>query len=217
MHGDPPKIVILAVIVSVIIFIVVKYNRQRGTGFTAFANSMGMEVIKGRWWEEPKLRGTYSGRPVQVQDIAHSTGKSAFYTYKITYESASVSGDKVSINISRHGVISDLLLNIGKYFGYKTVSFDNPEFDASVIVRSSNHEFARALIDVELQKGIQDLRKGWIAIKGNAITFEEYGQAQNNRSRIGEVLPLLDKIEKKLPRLCSTTFETYDESGLSSF
>jgi len=84
-------------------------------------------------------------------------------------------------------------------------------------VRSRNPEFAQALIDVELQQDIPNLRKGWFVIKGNTITFEEYGQAQDNEDHVREVLPLLDKIEKKLGGLVGSYVETYDKGGLSSF
>ena len=215
------------IIISVIIFIaifgvvgiyaVVRYSMKRRERFAAFAESMGMEVIKGRWNEQPKLRGTYSGRAVQVQDVVHSTGKSVYFTYKITYESAFRARDMVSIKISRHGSMINFFFNIGKIFGYKTVPFDNFEFDSWVIVRSRNPEFAQALIDVELQQDIPNLRKGWFVIKGNTITFEEYGQAQDNEDHVREVLPLLDKIEKKLGGLVGSYVETYDKGGLSSF
>jgi len=217
MYVILPIIIILAVVIGIGIYVAIIYSRRRNERFATFAEGLGMEVVKGRWTEQPKLRGSYSGRRVQIQDIAHSTGKSVYFTYKITYESAVQSRERVSVNISRHGLITNFFLNIGKIFGYKTVPFDNFEFDSCAIVRSSNADFARALLDVELQQDIQNLRKGWIVIRGDKITFEEYGQAQDNENHVREVLPLLDKIEGKLNRLGSSYVDTYEKQGLSSF
>ena len=163
------------------------------------------------------LLGAYAGKNVRIQDIVHSTGKSFYYTYVITCESNHSSSERVSINIRRHGAITNFFLGIAKIFGYRTVAFDDAEFDSAAIVRAKNPDFARALIDAELQQEIQNLRKGHINIRGNLITFEEYGQAQDNESHVREALALLDKIDKKLTRLGSSYAEGFDKRGLSTF
>ena len=210
-------IAIAAIVIGVGIYLVVGYSRRRKEKYRTFAENLGLEVVKGRWTEQPKLLGAYAGKNVQIQDIVHSTGKSVYFTHVVTLESAYSSPERVSINLSRHGAITNFFLNIGKIFGYRTVAFDNAELDSAVIVRASNHDFARALLDAELEQDIYDVRKGTVNIKGNLIAFEEYGQAQDNENRIRQVLAFLDKLERKLARLGASHSEKYDKRGLSAF
>jgi hypothetical protein len=215
---DPVLIILLVAIGgSIVIYIVVSVLKQQHHKLLGFAEGMGLEVVKGRFWEQPTLHGTYGDRSIQIKNIYHSTGKSGYYTYKIFYESLAFCHETVEVRIGRYGSISRFFINIAKAFGYKVVSFDDSEFNSSAIVRSSNDDFALSLVDFGLQQDIQNIGKGKIIIKGYDITYEAYGQAQDNEERVHEILPFLNKVERKLERLDTDYSDTYEEDGLNPF
>jgi hypothetical protein len=216
MHDGSIIFIILGVaVVMVGVFAAVKYSRRTNSQFNELAETFNLEVVKGKWYEQPLLRGKHAGRGISIRNIYHSTGQSGYFTYRISYDAASKSPSKVDINISKYGGVSKFFLNIARLFGYRTVPFDNYEFEHIAIVTSKDDEYARRLIDLELQQDIENIARGRITLKGSEFTYEALGMAQDNEERIQGALGLLNKFDSKLARLEGSK-EYYTADNLKS-
>lgn len=213
----PAIIVLSLLVIFLVIYAIIRYTRGREEKLGSLADGLGMEIVKGRWWDQSTLYGTYGDKDLVIRNIYHSTGKSGYYTYKVNYILDAVSPEKVTVNISRLGPGSWFFINLARGFGMKVVDFDDSEFKSAAMVRSRNEDFARRLIDYEIQQDIKNLAKGKITVKGSEVIYEDYGMAQDNEERIHAVLPILGKIDRKLEKMVPGVGDGYSESGLSKF
>ncbi len=213
-----PAIIVLGLLVAgLVVFAVVRVSKRQEERLDSLATGLGMEVAKGRWWEQPTLHGEYGGKRIAIKNIYHSTGKSGYYTYKVSYLTNATSPANVFVNISRFGPVSWFFINIARAFGMKVVDFDDSEFKSSAVVKSKDEPFALSLIDMEIQQGIKNLRKGSIDIKGNEIIYEAFGMVQDNEEHVHNVLRFMEQLGRKLEYVTGKRSSSFDESGLARF
>jgi hypothetical protein len=91
--------------------------------------------------------------------------------------------------------------------------FDHDEFDASVVTKAADAEYAKALIDAELRQDILNLGLGKTTIKDSHVSFESSGMAQNNEEKVLEALRLLHKLAERLSRFGDYTPATSESSS----
>jgi hypothetical protein len=207
-----PIIVIgIFVLLIGVVVVVISYNRKQREKLESLANSLNLELCQGSWAEQAKLVGKYRDRSLLIKNIYHSTGKSGYFTYRVTLESKSPMRRYSGINMSHQGGSPALFTKIGRVFTSGSILFDNPEFDSKVITKAPDEVEAKQLIDIEVQQEILNMGRGTTAIKDGTIYFEAYGQAQDKPAKVRESLLHLYKLEEKLLRLSPQESSSFDD------
>ena len=201
----------IAAIIAGIGVAVIKYSKQQREKLIRIADNLGMQIIDKGMWHRPELVGVYRDRELRMKNIYHSTGKSGYYTYRVTIRLEGLDAFSSPINISNLGRMPGLFTSIGRAFTSRTITFDHEEFDSKVIVKAPDEMEARQIIDMEVQQDVLNIGRGTTAVKDGTVYFEAYGTIQQHERRIPEILTYLFKMEEKLLRIKSPFAKTDPE------
>lgn len=198
VHGI---IIGVGIIIAGIAVLLIRYSKQQREKLLRIAGDLGMVVIdKGRW-RQSELTGMHRDRELRMKNIYHSTGKSGYYTFRVTMRSESLAAFSSPITISHLGRMPGLLTRIGRAFTSRTITFDHEEFDSKVIVKATDEMEASQIVDIEVQQDVLNIGRGTTAVTDGTIYFEAYGTIQQHEQRIPEILRYLHKMEEKLLRI----------------
>ena len=210
------------IIIGVFIFVIgiavvaIKYSKQQREKLVRIADNLGMKFNDKGWWQQPELTGMYRERELRMKNIYHSTGRSGYYTCRVTMRSESLAAFSSPITISHLGRMPGLFTRIGRAFTSRTMTFDHEEFDSKVIVKATDEMEARQIIDMEVQQDVLNIGRGTTAVKDGTVYFETYGTIQQHEQRIPDILRYLHKMEEKLLRIKPAYAET-DSEYLGSY
>jgi len=197
--------IIIALGAVILIFAIVRgiraYNISQRKQFEEFAGRLGLRITDRGWTQQPLLSGTYREKEIQIEDIYHSTGKSGYFTHRITMQSDSPAALGPAISMSYQRGLPKLFAKIGRAFTSNSILFDNEEFDSKVITKAPDEMAARSIIDMEVQQAVLNLGKGSTNIKDGTVYFEAMGTARQNESMIQDILLLLYRLDEKLLRI----------------
>ena len=177
------------------------YNISQRKQFEEFTERIGFRITDRGWTKQPLLTGTYNDKDIQIEDIYHSTGKSGYFTHRITMQSDSPAALGPAISMSHQGGLPKFLLKIGRAFTASSILFDNVEFDSKVITKTADEMAARTIIDAEVQQAVLNLGKGATNIKDGTVYFEAMGTARQHESMMQDIQLYLFRLEEKLLRI----------------